>query len=86
MLDGPIPAKTRKPFLPRTQQFYMPKDFHDRTFFDAFADAFTQPDDLILHQMDCDFMARIHNTHRIREYFQKALSAEKERENNAAAE
>ncbi len=70
---------------PYPHQFYTPEDFSDRTFFDAFADAFTHPEDLTLHQPVYGNIARLHDANRIREYFKKALSAERTKKNNAPA-
>ncbi len=59
-----------------SREFHTPEDFRHRTFFDAFADVFTSPEDLPLHQPDYGFTARIRDAHRIREDFRKAVSAE----------
>ena len=69
-----MPAKkTNYAPLPGNREFHTPEDFRDRSFFDAFADAFTPPEDLTLHQPDYGFMARIRDAHRIREDFRKAV-------------
>ncbi len=60
------------------REFCVPEDFRDRTFLDAFDDAFTSPEDLPLHQTDYGFLARIRDGHRIREYFRKAVDIEKQ--------
>ncbi len=69
-------TKTKKLFLPNTREFCTPEDFRDRTFVDAFADVFTPPEDLTLHQADNAFMARIRAGTRIRKYFDKAVDQE----------
>lgn len=46
----------------------------DETFLDAFIDAFTPPDDLMLTQPDNGFMARIRDGHRIGAYFRDAVT------------
>ena len=72
--------------LPPNREFHTPQDFRDRTFLDAFADAFTAPEDLPLHRPDYGFMARIRDAHRIREYFRKAVAHEEEIQNNHAGD
>ena len=68
----------------RTRQFSTPEDFRDRTFFDAFADAFTPPEDLTLHQTDDGYMARIRDGLRIREDFRKAFNQVKQEQDRRA--
>ena len=68
----------------RTRQFSTPEDFRDRTFFDAFADAFTPPEDLELHQTDYGYMARIRDGLRIREDFCKAFNQVKQEQDRHA--
>ena len=52
---------------PRTREFRTLEDFRGGTFFDAFADAFTAPEDLPLHQPDSIPMGRIRDARHIRE-------------------
>lgn len=63
-----------------SHEFHTPEDFADRTLFDAFADAFTPPEDLPLHQPDYGpdygMSALIRDRKRIRGYFDKALAHE----------
>ena len=73
-------TKTRDPISTHIREFCVPEDFRDRTFFDAFADAFTPPEDLPLHQTDYGFLARIRDGHRIREDFRKAVNLEKQKQ------
>lgn len=76
-----------KETLPRgAREFDTPEDFRDRTFFDAFADVFTNPEDLTLHRPDCGFMARIRDGLRISGDVHKALDALSQQKNpNRAA-
>lgn len=67
-----------------SREFSVPDDFRERTFFDAFADAFTPPEDLPLHQTDYGFMARIRDGHRIREDFHKAVNLQKQKQTSRA--
>lgn len=59
--------------LRRLRDFDTPEDLRDRTFLDAFVDAFTPAEDLKLYRPDYGFMARIRDGQRIREDFRKAL-------------
>ena len=69
------------------RQFSTPEDFRDRTFFDAFADAFTPPEDLELHQTDYGYVARIRDGLRIREDFRKAFrQVQQEQERRAPSD
>lgn len=63
------------------REFCVPEDFRDRTFLDAFVDAFTSPEDLPLHRTDYGFMARIRDGHRISEDFRKAVNQQKQKQN-----
>ncbi len=68
-----MPTTPKNATSPATRDFYTPEDFCGRTFFDAFADAFTSPEDLPLHQLDYGVDALIRDRKRIREYFDKAV-------------
>ena len=81
MTTKTIPTKPKNPFQAHTREFYTPEDFRDRTFADAFVDAFTPPEDLTLHQTDYGFMARFRDGNRIREDFRKAVAQEKKQNN-----
>lgn len=58
-------SRRRTIYAPRLRNFDTPEDLQDETFLDAFADAFTPPDDLVLMQPDNGFMARIRDGLRI---------------------
>ncbi len=83
MTTKTMPTKLKNPFQAHTREFYTPEDFRDRTFFDAFADAFTSPEDLTLHQTDYGFMARFRDGNHIREYFRKAVAQEEKLNNRS---
>lgn len=59
---------------PQLRNFSTPEDLRDETFLDAFADAFTPPDELMLMQPDNGYMARIRDGHRIGAYFREAVA------------
>lgn len=59
---------------PQLKNFSTLEDLRDETFSDAFVDAFTLPDDLVLTQPDNGFMARIRDGHRIKAYFREAVA------------
>ena len=59
-----------------------PEDLLCGTFFDAFADVFTPPEDLPLYQPDHSIPGHIQDAQRIREYFRKAVGAEKQKQKN----
>ena len=62
------------------QDFRVLEDIPHRTFFDAFADVFTPPEDLPLYQPDHSIPGHIQDAQRIREYFRKAVGAEKQKQ------
>ena len=68
-------SRRRTTHARRLRNFDTPDDLGDETFLDAFADAFTSPDDLVLMQPDNGFMARIRDGHRIGADFRKAVTA-----------
>ena len=74
---------TNSPLAP---EFHTPEDFRERTFFDAFADAFTWPEDLPLHQPDSIPMGRIRDAQHIREYFRKAVAVEEDRNSHTTTD
>ena len=59
-----------------------PEDLLYGTFFDAFADVFTPPEDLSLYQPDHSIPGHIRDARCIREYFRKAVGAEKQKQKN----
>ena len=63
----------RNPFRLK-KEFDTLDDVHDRTFFDAFADAFTPPEYLQPVRPDYGFMARVRDGLHIQEYFRKAIA------------
>lgn len=67
-------SRERTPYRPQLRNFSTPEDLRDETFLDAFTDAFTPPDDLILMQPDNGFMARIRDGRRIGADFRKAVA------------
>lgn len=67
-------SRKRTLYGPQLRNFSTPEDLRDETFLDAFSDAFTPPDELILMQPDNGFMARIRDGHRIGEYFNEAVT------------
>lgn len=71
-------TKTKYPVSTYSREFCVAEDFRDQTLFDAFADVFTPPEDLPLHQTDYGFMARIRDGRRIREDFRKAVKLEQQ--------
>ncbi len=60
----------------RFRNFTTPEDFRDRTLFDAFADAFTPPEDLPLHIPDTGCMALVRDAQRLREDYKRAFGIE----------
>lgn len=58
---------------PRLRNFNTPDDLRDETLDDAFSDAFTAPDDLVMMQPDNGFMALIRDGRRIRDDFRKIM-------------
>lgn len=67
-------SRNRTPYKPRLRNFDTPEDLRDETFLDAFADAFTPPDELALMQPDNGFMARIRDGRRIGADVRKAVA------------
>ena len=67
-------SRQRTRYRPQLRNFSTPEDLRDETFLDAFIDAFTPPDDLMLTQPDNGFMARIRDGHRIGAYFREAVT------------
>ena len=67
-------SRQRMRYRPQLRNFSTPEDLRDETFLDAFIDAFTPPDDLMLTQPDNGFMARIRDGHRIGAYFREAVT------------
>ena len=67
-------SRRRIPYKPQLRNFNTPEDLRDETFLDAFADAFTPPDDLVLMQPDNGFMARIRDGQRIGADLRKAVA------------
>ena len=64
------------------REFHTPEESCSRSLFDAFADAFTHPEDLTLHQPDYGFLARVRDARRIREDFRKAIRVEEAMQNS----
>ena len=67
-------SRKRTPYKSRLRNFSVPEDVRDETFLDAFTDAFTPPDALVLLQPDNGFMARIRDGRRIGADFRKAVA------------
>ena len=67
-------SRSRTLYKPQLRNFSTPEDLRDETFLDAFSDAFTPPDELMLMQPDNGFMARVRDGHRIRDYFRTAVA------------
>lgn len=60
--------------LRRLRDFDTPEDLRDRTFLDAFVDAFTPAEDLKLYRPDYGYMARVRDMDRIGDDMRKAIA------------
>lgn len=66
-------AMTRKD--PKGIAIYTTTDVGDQTFFGAFTDVFTPPEDLPLHYVECGYEARLGDAMRIRQDIEKAVQS-----------
>ena len=58
---------------PQSIVIYTTTDMGGQTFFDAFTDIFTPPEDLPLHHTECGYEAQLGDALRIRHDIEKAV-------------